>query len=166
MRALKAGIIYFLLVFLVGWILGPIREIWAVPHLGHMAAMLSETVIMLVAMMVAARWVIRWFDVPRTLPATISMGLIAIGLLFPAEIAGVVWVRGLSLQEYVASFVTAPGVISLVMFLLFAAMPTLVALFTPDRRRGDPPGALRSTLNATGAASRLRTELGKAQPRL
>ena len=90
---------------------------------------------MLIAMIVAARWVIRRFDVPRTLPATISMGLIAIGLLFPAEIAGVVWVRGLSLQEYVASFVTAPGVISLVMFLLFAAMTTLVLVTLSIRGR-------------------------------
>ena len=128
MRALKAGLVYFVLVFAVGWVLGPIRELWALPHFGRVAAMLSEAVIMLIAMIVAARWVIRRFDVPRTLPATISMGLIAIGLLFPAEIAGVVWVRGLSLQEYVASFVTAPGVISLLMFLVFGAMPTLVAL--------------------------------------
>jgi hypothetical protein len=125
MRALKAGIIYFLLVFLVGWILGPIRELWVVPHLGHMAAMLSETVIMLDAMMVAAPWVIRWFEVPQTLSDTLSIGLIAIGLLFPAEIAGVVWVRGLSLREYLASFVTGPGVVSLLMFLVFGAMPIL-----------------------------------------
>jgi hypothetical protein len=135
MRALKAGLVYFLFVFAVGWILGPIRELWAVSHLGRTAAMLSEAVIMLMAMIVAARWVIRRFDVPRTLPATISMGLIAIGLLFPAEIAGVVWVRGLSLQEYVASFVTAPGVISLVTFLLFAAMPTLVLVTLSIRGR-------------------------------
>jgi endonuclease/exonuclease/phosphatase (EEP) superfamily protein YafD len=91
-----------------------------------MAAMLSEAAIMLIAMVVAARWVIRRFHVPRTLPAMISMGLIAIGLLFPAEIAGVLLVRGLSVQEYLAGFTTAPGIISLVMFLLFAAMPTLV----------------------------------------
>ena len=44
MRALKAGVIYFLLVFAVGWILGPIRELWAVPHFGRMAAALSEAV--------------------------------------------------------------------------------------------------------------------------
>ena len=128
MRALKAGVSYFVLVFAVGWVLGPIRELWALPHFGRVAAMLSEAVIMLIAMIVTARSVIRRFDVPRTLAATISMGLIAIGLLFPAEIAGVVWIRGLSLQEYVASFVTAPGVISLLMFLVFGAMPTLVAL--------------------------------------
>jgi hypothetical protein len=128
MRALKAGVIYFLLVFAVGWIMGPIRELWAVPHLGRMPTMLTEAIIMLIAMIVAARWVIRRLDVPRTLPATISMGLVALGLLVPAEIAGVVWVRGLSLQEYLAGFATGPGIISLVMFLLFAAMPALVTL--------------------------------------
>jgi hypothetical protein len=127
MRTLKAGAIYFSLVFAVGWILGPIRELWAVPHFGRL------TVLMLIAMIVAARLVIRRFQVPQAHGATISMGLIAIGLLFPAEIAGVLWVRGLSLQEYLASFVTAPGVISLLMFLLFAAMPTLVTLLTRGR---------------------------------
>jgi hypothetical protein len=126
MRALKAGVIYFLLVFAVGWILGPIRELWAVPHLGRVTAMLSEAVIMLVAMIVAARWVIRRFAVPQALGATLSTGLVAIGLLFPAEIAGVLLVRGLSLHDYLESFATAPGVISLVTFLLFALMPTLV----------------------------------------
>jgi hypothetical protein len=49
MRALKAGLLYFF-VFAVGRILGPIREVWAVSHLGRMAAMLSEAVIMLIAM--------------------------------------------------------------------------------------------------------------------
>jgi hypothetical protein len=133
MGAPKAGVIYFVLVFAIGWVLGPIRELWAVPHFGRMAATLLEAVIMLVAMIVAARWVTRRFDVPRTLPATISVGLIAIGLLFPAEIAGVLWVRGLSLQDYMAGFATGPGIISLVMFLLFAAMPTLVRPSTRGR---------------------------------
>jgi hypothetical protein len=62
------------------------------------------------------------------------MGLIAILLLFPAEKIGVLWVRGLSLQEYLASYATVPGIISLVMFLLFAAMPTRVT------RLGQFPG--------------------------
>jgi hypothetical protein len=126
MRAAKAGLIYFLLVFALGWILGPIRELWAVPRFGRLAATLSEAAIMLIAMIVAARWVIRRFHVSRTLPATISMGIVAIGLLLPAEIVGVHWVRGLSMQDYLAGFLTAPGVVSLLMFLLFAAMPTLV----------------------------------------
>jgi len=126
MRMFKAGGIYFLLVFARGWVLGPIREFWAVPNFGRVAATLLEAVIMLIAMIAAARWVIRRFKVSHTLSATISMGLIAIGLLVPTEIAGVLLVRGLSLREYVGSFTTAPGVISLLMFLLFAVMPTLV----------------------------------------
>jgi hypothetical protein len=89
MRTLKAGVVYFLLIFAVGWILGPIRELWAVAHFGRMATMLSEAFIMLVATIVATRWVIRRFHVSRTLPATISMGILAIGLLLPAEIVGV-----------------------------------------------------------------------------
>jgi ABC-type Na+ efflux pump permease subunit len=85
---------------------------------------------MLIAMIVAARWAIRRFHVPQTLGATLSMGLIAIGLLFPTEIAGVLWVRGVALHDYPGSFATVPGVISLFMFLLFTSMPTLVARFT------------------------------------
>ena len=49
--------------------------------LGRMAAMLSEAVIMLVAMIVAARWVIRRFDVPRTLPATMpTLALVTLSI--------------------------------------------------------------------------------------
>src|SRR4051812_36391085 len=126
MRTLKAGVIYFLLVFGVGWILGPIWELWAVPPLGRVASMLLEAVIMLTAMIVAARWVIRWFDVPQALGATISMGLMAIGLLIPAEYAGVVWCAVYRCTSIWRAFADAPGVISLFIFLLFAAMPTLV----------------------------------------
>jgi hypothetical protein len=133
MRAAKAGLIYFLLVFTLGWILGPIRELWAVPRFGRLAATLSEAAIMLIAMMGAARWVIRRFEVSRTLADTLSIGLIAIGLLLPAEIGGAVWVRRQSFQEYGASFATVPGIISLAMFLCFAAMPTLVGRFTTAR---------------------------------
>lgn len=138
MRILKAGVIYFLLLFALGWILGPIRELWAVPRFGRMTALLVEAIIMLIAMIVAARWVMRRFNVHPNLGSTIPMGLVALGILAPAEIAGVLWVRGLSLQEYLASFVTTPGVISLVMFVLFAVMPTLVTLV----RRGHV-GAIR-----------------------
>jgi hypothetical protein len=55
-----------------------------------------------------------------------SMGLVAFGILVPAELAGVVWDLGLSLHDYFVSFVTLPDLVSLVMFVLFAAMPTIV----------------------------------------
>jgi hypothetical protein len=129
LRAVKAGVVYFLLMFAVGWILGPIRELWAVPHLGRVVATVLEAIIMLIAMVVGAQWVIRQFEVPHRLGSTLTMGLIAVGLLFPAEIAGIIWVRRLSVQEYLASFATVPGAISLAMFLVFAAMPIVVGRF-------------------------------------
>ena len=134
MRVLKAGAVYFLFMFGVGWILGPIRELWAVPRFGRLTGVLLEAVIMLIAMAVSARWVIRRFHVKPTFGSTISIGLVALGILVPAELAGVVWVRGLSLREYLVSFVTAPGAVSLLMFLLFATMPMIVA--RAGRNRG------------------------------
>jgi hypothetical protein len=125
-RTLKAGAVYFLLLFALGWVLGPMRELWAAPRFGRVTALLFEAVAMLITMFISARWAIRRFDVGHALPATIGMGLVSLAILLPAEIAGALWVRGLSLLEYLASFANAPGVISLVMFLLFAAMPTLV----------------------------------------
>ena len=126
MRVLKAGAVYFLIMFGVGWILGPTRELWAVPRFGRLTGVLLEAVFMLIAMAVSSRWVIRRFRVKPTFGSTISMGLVALGILLPAELAGVVWVRGFSLPEYLGSFVTIPGLVSLLMFVLFAAMPTLV----------------------------------------
>jgi len=55
---------------------------------------------------------------PRTFGSTISMGLVAFAISLPAEIAGVVWVRRLSLHDYLGSLVTARGLVSLLMFLL------------------------------------------------
>ena len=53
MRILKAGATYFVLLFAAGWVLGPIRELWAVPRFGRVAALLVEAVIMLIAMVVS-----------------------------------------------------------------------------------------------------------------
>ena len=63
----------------------------------------------------------------RTDDPSLRAYLIAFGLLLPAEIVGVLWVRGYLFGTYLGSFTTAPGLISLLMFLVFAAMPALVS---------------------------------------
>ena len=126
MRILKAGVVYFLILFAFGWVLGPIRVLWAAPRFGQMNALLFESAIMLNAMFISARWTIRRFDVGPRLPARIAMGLVALGSLLPAEIAGAAGVRGFSLRVYLASLASPSGAISVVTFLLFAVMPTLV----------------------------------------
>jgi hypothetical protein len=45
MHTLEAGVIYFLPVFALRWVLGPIRVLWAVPHFGRLTPLLFEAVI-------------------------------------------------------------------------------------------------------------------------
>ena len=52
MQILKAGALYFALVFGAGFVLGPIRILWVVPHFGTRLAELMETPIMFVVIIV------------------------------------------------------------------------------------------------------------------
>lgn len=56
---LKAGALHFAVVVGTGFVLGPIRVLWLVPHFGEGAAELIEAPIMLIVIGVAARWIAR-----------------------------------------------------------------------------------------------------------
>ncbi len=55
MQILKAGVLYFTLVFGAGFVLGTFRILWVVPRFGIRMAELMETPIMFVVTIVAAR---------------------------------------------------------------------------------------------------------------
>jgi hypothetical protein len=131
MRILKAGVLYFALVFGAGFVLGTIRTLWIVPRVGARMAELMETPIMLVITIFAARWTVRRLVVPSTPPARLGMGFVALGLLLVAEFTLVLWLRGLTIREYFASRDPVAGTVYYVMLAVFAVMPLLVA------RRGD-----------------------------
>src|SRR5262245_56776337 len=61
MRVRKAGALYFAVVFETGFVLGPIRVPWVVPRVGIRAAELMEMPVMLVVVVLAARWIVRRF---------------------------------------------------------------------------------------------------------
>jgi len=58
MPILKAGVLYFGLVFGAGFVLGTIRTLWVVPGVGARMAELMETPVMLVGTIVTARWMV------------------------------------------------------------------------------------------------------------
>ena len=66
MQILKASLLYFALVFGVGFVLRAIRILWVVPRFGTRMAELLETPIMFVVTIVAARWIVRRLAVPST----------------------------------------------------------------------------------------------------
>jgi hypothetical protein len=94
---LAPGALYFALVFAAGWVLGPVRELLIVPHVGRTAGVLLEAPLMVVVIIVAARWTMRRFAVSSTLGTRAAIGLVALGLLLTAEVVGTLWVRGLSI---------------------------------------------------------------------
>ncbi len=132
MQILKAGILYFTLVFGAGLMLGPIRILWLVPRFGIRLAELMETPIMLVVVILAARWVVRRFSLPPTF-SRLGVGLIALGLLLVAEFTLVLRLRGLTIAEYLASRDPVSGTVYYAVLGVFAVMPLLVA------RRWDHP---------------------------
>ena len=99
MRILKAGVLYFALVFGAGFILGPIRIAWVVPRLGTRTAELLETPIMLVITVMAARWIVRRLAVPPTWSSRLGMGSIALALMLFAEFTLVLSLRAMSLRD-------------------------------------------------------------------
>ena len=93
---LKAATAYFALVFGAGFILGPIRILFIVPRFGERLAELMEAPVMLTVIFVAARWVVRKVHTEHRL----AIGVFALCLMIAFEVTLVLWLRGLTLDEY------------------------------------------------------------------
>ncbi|HET7212656.1 MAG TPA: hypothetical protein VFL79_03655 [Terriglobia bacterium] len=126
MRTLKAGVVYFAVVFGAGFVLGIPRVLWVAPKLGTRAAELIESPIMLVVVILAARWVARRFALPPTFAARLGPGIIALGLLLAAEFTVVLKVRRLTLAQYFAGRDPVAGAAYILLLIIFAAMPLAV----------------------------------------
>lgn len=129
MRALKASLIYFALVFAVGFLLGAIRVIFLVPALGIRLAELMELPIMVSASYLAACFVMRRLG-PFGLRQRWVIGFLALAILVSAELALTV-LSGQGIGSYIAGRDPVAGPAYLVALLLFAAMPAFAG-----RRRG------------------------------
>jgi hypothetical protein len=133
-KVFRAAALYFLALFAIGFALGTVRVLWSVPRFGERAAELAEMPLMLAAIVAAARWVVRHFSIP---PApSIGVGLIALGLLLSVELTVVLRLRGLTFSEYVATRDPVSGVTYVLMLVVFAIMPWLVARRCSNQRSG------------------------------
>ena len=126
MQILKAGILYFSLVFGAGLVLGPMRILWLVPRYGIRLAELMEMTIMLVVVILAAQWVVRRFTLQPTF-SRLGVGLIVLSLLLVTEFTLVLRLRDLTIAEYLASRDPVSGTVYYAMLGVFAVMPLLVA---------------------------------------
>jgi hypothetical protein len=126
MQVLKAGGLYFVVVFGVGFVLGAIRTVWLVSRVGARVAELMEMPIMLAVTIAAARWTVLRLAVPMIWSARLEMGCIALVLMLIAEFGFVLWIRGLSIKEYFSSRDPVKGAAYYLLLIVFAIMPLLV----------------------------------------
>ena len=126
MLVLKAGALYFVVVFAVGFVLGAIRTLWVVLRVGTRTAELMEMPIMLAVTIVAARWTVLRLSVPMMWSARLEMGCMALVLMLIAEVGFVLWIRGLSIKEYFATRDPVSGAAYYLLLVVFAIMPRLV----------------------------------------
>jgi hypothetical protein len=120
------GVVYFGLVFGVGFLLGIVRVLLVEPRLGERWAELCEAPLMLAAIILSARFVLRIFPAARRASYLVSGG-VALLLLVAVEFSVVLGIRGLSFSEYVAERDPVAGGVYVLMLVVFAAMPRLLA---------------------------------------
>jgi hypothetical protein len=125
-RILRGSTAYFAIVFGAGFILGPIRILWAVPRFGERNAELIETPIMLLMIVFAALAVKPLCQGRPAIALTIGAA-VALALLVTAELSAVMPLRALTLDEYVANRDPVSGSVYLAMLVVFALTPWLVA---------------------------------------
>lgn len=127
MQTIEAGVLYFAIVFGVGFVLGSVRTLWVVQRVGTRTAELMEAPIMLVVTILVARWIVLRLGVPPAPSARLGMGGIAFLLLLVAEFGFMLWLRGLSIREYLATRDRVSGAVYYALLVVFAIMPLFVA---------------------------------------
>jgi hypothetical protein len=133
MRILRAGLVYFASVFAVGFALAPVRELWLVPTFGQRTGELLEFPVMMAAMIPIAAWINRrWLKGSRA-ATRLGAGLVALSAMLLAELGVVLWIRGVSLGDYVADRDPVAGSVYLTMLVLFSLLPWLLS-----RRSAEP----------------------------
>jgi hypothetical protein len=125
-RILKAALVYFLIVFGVGFVLGPIRILLVVPRLGERMAELLEAPLMLLVIILAASWIVRRFQLPVRLVYRLGTGVIALVLGLVFEFGLVLTLRDLTLREYFETRDTIAAGVYYLTLVLFGLMPSLV----------------------------------------
>lgn len=123
---LVATCTYFGLVFGTGFLLGTLRVLFLLPALGERKAELLEAPFMLVAILLAARHVVRRFPEVASVSARIAVGSASLIALLVVEFSVVLWLREQSIHEYLENRDPIAGAVYISSLLIFALAPAAV----------------------------------------
>ena len=126
MRIIAVGMLYFLIVFGVGFLLGPMRVYLLEPRLGETMATLCEAPFLLIVIVLAARWLPKRSNMRMSVASLAAVGL---GGLFLQQLADVVvgsLLRGITPAQQLSQLATPAGLIYMGLLLAYVVMPVLV----------------------------------------
>ena len=135
MRMLRIGALYFAVVFAAGFVFGTIRTIWLVPRLGLRLAELVEAPIMFLVVVLSAHVIVQRHAELRRWEEWLGVGLLALALMLLVEFTAVLWLRGLSLEQYFATLDPVASTVYFALLAVFAILPALVFCWRRNSRR-------------------------------
>ena len=119
------SLIYFCLVFGVGFLLGIVRVLVLVPRIGELRAEIAEAPLMLAAIFLSAKFIVHRFPALHRASYLVSGG-VALLILVLVEFSVVLGIRGISISQYFAERDPVAGGVYVLMLIIFAAMPWLL----------------------------------------
>lgn len=125
LKALGAGVLYFAIVFIAGFVLGAVRVQAIAPSVGEATAVLLELPFMLIVSVFACRGCVRLTGLSNALGARAMMGATGFVLLMMAEAALAVLAAGLPLGLYLRGYLSVAGLAGLAGQVVFALIPLL-----------------------------------------
>ena len=134
MRRIRPAILYFVLVMSTGFVIGTIRVPFLVPRLGERNAELLEMQFMFVAIVLAARFIHRRYDLPTGQPFLLQVGFIALAMSLLTELLLATMLQDRSLVDFVASRYPVSGTAYLVLLLIFALMPAIIGRIKANKK--------------------------------
>jgi hypothetical protein len=121
---LRAGVVYFLAVFAIGFVLGALRVMFIAPAVGPLWAVALELPFMLAASWSICGWLVRRFSVQSLADAAVT-GAVAFALLMAAETALALVLGASTLDQVIASYGTPHGALGLAGQVAFGLFPLL-----------------------------------------
>lgn len=135
-RALAAGALYFLLIFMLGMALGTVRILLIEPRVGAFGSVLAELPFMLAASCFVCFRLIRFLSVPASLSGRLAMGGSAFLLLLAAELALDLLAMGGSVAGHFAAYRGGAPLLGLLGQAAFALFPLIQIPGGAGRARG------------------------------
>ena len=123
--AIKAGFIYFLGIFVLGFLLGTIRTLVLIPRIGNLAGVILEIPVMLTASWFFCSWIMARFRLTRETKYLFLFGGSAFLWLMIAEFCVSVYIFSQPWSEYLANFRTMPGSIGFLAQIIFSCIPLI-----------------------------------------